>query len=71
MHYIIGMKETELKIGGLYGAVLTASVDATFTSHCFTIHTMSGGGTVMIDSKKQTLTPTSLRNLERSSSPIS
>jgi hypothetical protein len=65
MHYMIGTKETARRISGLYGAVLTATVDASFASHpdlkgqnCHTI-LMGGGGAVMMESKKQTLTPTS------------
>jgi hypothetical protein len=70
MHYMIGTKETARRIGGLYGAVLTATVDASFASHpdlkgqnCYTIH-MGGGGAVMMESKKQTLTPTSSTDSE-------
>jgi hypothetical protein len=67
---MIGTKETARRIGGLYGAVLTATVDASFASHpdlkgqnCHTIH-MGGGGAVMMESKKQTLTPTSSTDSE-------
>ena len=65
MHYCIGTKGVPRRIGGKFGAVLTATVDSSFASHkdlkgqsCYTIH-MGGGGAVAMDTKKQTLTPQS------------
>ena len=67
---MIGTKETARRIGGMHGAVLTATVDASFASHpdlkgqsCYTIH-MGGGGAVMMESKKQTITATSSTDSE-------
>jgi hypothetical protein len=59
MHYCIGTADVPRKIGGKYGSILTVTVDSSFASHedlkgqsCYTIH-MGGGGSVMMDSKKQ------------------
>ena len=59
MHYCIGTADVPRTIGGKYGSILTATVDSSFASHedlkgqsCYTIH-MGGGGSVMMDSKKQ------------------
>jgi hypothetical protein len=65
IHYCIGTAHVPRIIGGLYGPILTATVDSSFASHddftgqsSFTIH-MGGGGAVIVDSKKQTEIPSS------------
>ena len=70
MHYMIGTKTKARRIGGMHGAVLTATVDASFASHpdlkgqnCYTLH-MGGGGAVMMSTKKQTVTPQSTADSE-------
>ena len=59
MHYCIGTSDVPRTIGGKYGPILTATVDSSFASHddlkgqsCYTIH-LGGGGSVMMDSKRQ------------------
>ena len=65
MHYCIGTKGVPRRVGGKYGAVLSATVDSSFASHkdmkgqsCWTVH-LGGGGSVGMDTKKQTYTPQS------------
>lgn len=55
MHYCIGTKDKPRRIGGKYGAVLTATVDSSFASHadlkgqsCYSIH-IGGGGAILFD----------------------
>jgi hypothetical protein len=71
MHYMIGTASYARRIGGMHGAVLTATVDAAFMTHpdskghsSYTIHMGGGGGAVMADSKKQTITGTSSTDTE-------
>jgi hypothetical protein len=70
MHYMIGTKSKARRIGGMHGAVLTATVDASFApspglkgQSSYTIH-MGGGGAVMADSKRQTITAQSSTDSE-------
>jgi hypothetical protein len=49
MHYMIGTKTKARRIGGMHGAVLTATVEASFASHpdlkgqsCYIIHMVGG-----------------------------
>ncbi len=62
MHYMIGTKSKARVIGGMYGTALTACVDASFApsdglkgQSSYAIF-MGGGGSVMMDSKRQTIT---------------
>lgn len=62
------IKKMARRIGGLYGAVLMATVNAFFVSHFelkghrYTFY--MSDGTFMMESKKQTPTPTSSTDLE-------
>jgi hypothetical protein len=70
MHYCIATKDTPRRIGGLHGTSLTGTVDSAFANHpdlkgqsCYTL-TLGGIGTVMTDTKKQTITAQSSTDSE-------
>jgi len=65
MHYCIGTKDVPRVLGGPYGAVLTGTVDSAFASwpdgkgqSAHSLH-LGGGGAVIFNTSKQTLTPQS------------
>ena len=65
MHYCIATADVPRIIGGDKGVVLTATVDSSYASHkdlkgqsCYTLH-VAGGGAVIMDSKKHTVTASS------------
>ena len=70
MHYCIATKHVPRRIGGLSGTKLSGTVDSSFASHddlkgqsCYTL-SIGDFGTVMMDTKKQTITAQSSTDSE-------